>query len=139
MRMKGFDLMDKEVLLKLNMDIDLMADISEVIRSWITEGEGSFTITNDNVLSFQHDIAEMISKYAITKKGFFEGVDTLDKEYHKFFDMYHKNHGEFRDYKILAEKRVSELNKEKQFFIELLMEKSEELAKVKRKLLCYED
>ena len=53
--------------------------------------------------------------------------------------MYHKNHGEFRDYKILAEKRVSELNKEKQFFIELLMEKSEELAKVKRKLLCYED
>ena len=30
-------------------------------------------------------------------------------------------------------------NKEKQFFIELLMEKSEELAKVKRKLLCYED
>ena len=69
--MKGFDLMDKEVLLKLNMDIDLMADISEVIRSWITEGEGSFTITNDNVLSFEHDIAEMISKYAITKKRFF--------------------------------------------------------------------
>lgn len=131
--------MDKKVLLKLNMDIDLMADISEVIGTWITEGEGSFTITNDNILSFQRDIAKMISKYAITKKGFFEGVDTLDKEYHKFFDMYHKNHREFRDYKILAEKRISELNKEKQFFIELLMEKSEELAKVKRKLLCYED
>lgn len=127
--------MDKETLIKIDKHADLVSDISEVVTKYIIEGDGSFTISNDNILEFQNEIGETVKNYSITQKDFLNGVSTLNEEYRKFFDMYHNEHIEFREYKLLTQKRVTKLNEEIQFFIDLLIEKCKELDELKMRTI----
>ena len=123
------------MLIKIDKHADLVSDISEVVTKYIIEGDGSFTISNDNILQFQNEIDDTVKNYSITQKDFLNGVSTLNEEYRKFFDMYHNEYSEFREYKLLAQKRITKLNEERQFFIDLLIEKCKELDELKMRTI----